>query len=136
VSAWKVILATLAIFSAGLVIGGLGVRQLLQPAQQETIRRAGPMPVPLRNEYIQNLGRELRMSDQQRGAVSNVVQQSQDRVRHLHDRIAPDVRDEVRRTRQEIRALLTPEQQRQFDELPRRRLRRGDRQEQRRERSN
>ena len=107
------------------------MRQLITPSHEQWLRRSGPIPPPLRHEYVTYLAQELQMSPQQRVAISNLVHESQERVRTLYDFIGPDLREEIRLTREEIRALLTPEQQRKFDELPRKLPRRTDRTERR-----
>jgi hypothetical protein len=69
------------------------------------------------------LGRELDLSEGQHAKILDIVQESQERVRLLYDKIGPDLGEEMRTTREQIRAQLTPEQQRKWEQLQRRLLR-------------
>lgn len=87
------------------------------------------MPAPLRNEYLGFLNRELHLTPEQRQTISSAVHQSQERVSIMYELIAPDVREELRLTREEIRSHLNPEQRRRFEELPKKFPRRPDERE-------
>ena len=117
---WKVILATLVIFTAGLVTGGMAVKRLTARAHAEGPRLAPIVPRLLRAEFIQRLERELRLTPEQHDQLSEIVRQSQERVRTLHEKIGPDLMEEMRSTREQIRNLLSPEQQRRFEQIQRR----------------
>ena len=120
---WKVILATLVIFVAGLVTGGMAVKRLTARVNAEARRPPPILPRPLRAEFVQRLERELDLSPEQHTKILDIVQESQERVRLLYDKIGPDLGEEMRTTREQIRAQLTPEQQRKFEQLQRRQLR-------------
>ncbi len=142
---WKVILATLVIFGAGVVTGGLLVgysdralhRQSRKPpveAQHETamvtnpvavvVRDNRPLPPPpnalFRKDFMERLNRELDLSPEQHEHIEKIVSEGQDRTRELW-------RVEWIETRQRIRKELGPKQQNQFEELfksrPREKLR-------------
>jgi len=51
---------------------------------------------------------------------------SQERSRVLWDRIAPQMREELKRVREEIRQVLTVDQQKKMDELLKSRPRKAD----------
>jgi hypothetical protein len=132
VNQWKVILATMVIFGAGVVTGGLMVRHgehrgFRSPPRNGVSANRPPqvgapasLPVTpgiLRIEFLKRMGRELDLSPEQRERVDKILKESQDRTRNLMDPIAPQLRAEVIRTKEQFRAALTPEQQVRFDEL-------------------
>lgn len=140
---WKVILATLVIFAAGVVTGGLLVthadrvklrsrpnwRQLpaetsprpVEPgAPRETIRPPGaPAAVPqfLRKEFLERLDREVNLTADQRERIERVIREGQERNRQFWDRVSPELRKEVAEARRQIQAVLLPEQRARFEEL-------------------
>jgi hypothetical protein len=140
VNSWKVILATLVIFGAGVITGGLLVnysdRAFRHPPDHRVPEMAGPpmpgrpgpmvgmepaagpreprlppgLPLPLRKEFLNRLNRELGLTPAQHERIGRIVSEGQQRTRELW-------RIEWIETRQKIRAELTPEQQRRFEEL-------------------
>ena len=132
---WKVILATLVIFGAGVITGGLLVgyseraARLVPrkpaPAEPQPQRETGggpntgaarenrqPQPpnILLRKDLVDRLNRELKLNPEQRERIDKIVTEGQDRTRDLW-------RVEWNETRQRIRKELLPEQQTRFEEL-------------------
>jgi len=154
VNAWKVVCAALVIFVAGIVTGATLVRFAQGPRQWRTQRpgmeyRAQPnfahpgnpnltneprpqnAPNPagglLSREFIQVLERQLRLTPEQRDRVDQIMVEGQERVRELRSRIDPELRKELQQTREQIRAVLTPEQREQFEQMMKRSPRRPER---------
>lgn len=143
---WKVILATLVIFGAGVITGGLLVSysdRVLHPASPKPPARpippgpAGrpipgvapnrlpaPMPVPLRKAFVDQLERELSLSAAQRERIEAIISSGQERTRQAWQVIEPRMRRELTDTRARIRTELTPDQQVRFEELMRQRTQR------------
>ncbi len=117
-SPWKVILATIVIFTAGLVAGGVGVRQFVKPARP---KEPTLQPRWLREEYVRYMAMELKLTPEQRKNVLKAVHESQERIHILIDLIGPEMEEELRMARESIRAQLTPAQANQFDELVKKR---------------
>ncbi len=127
---WKVIFATIVIFGAGVVSGGLLVNYVVhshpgnrrvQPAQpphepQDIVAR----PDILKTNFVQRLNDALQLSPEQKGEIEQIVAEGQERNRQLWQQIAPQVRGVAQDTRQRIRAVLTDEQKKQFEDLFRR----------------
>ena len=140
---WKVILATLVIFAAGVVTGGLLVshadrvklrpRPNWRPMQSETsprpiepgspreaVRPPGmPAAVPqfLRREFLEKLDREVNLTTDQRERIEQVIREGQERNRQFWERVSPELRKEIAEARRQIQAVLRPEQRARFDEL-------------------
>lgn len=152
---WKVVLATLVIFAAGVVTGGLLVNYVersrpkpprsaarpgaLRPPEvrpglpvrpDEPGRAPGPtshLPRGLRMDLIERLDREVHLTPEQRERIEKILAEGQERNRQLWERILPEIRREMQQTHERIRAVLTPEQQHKFEELMKQRpSRKGD----------
>jgi Spy/CpxP family protein refolding chaperone len=121
---WKVILATIVIFVAGLVTGALVVwhseRLFSTPAQHpSSTPRSAPVVSPggLRLELLRRMQRDLNLTADQHEKIDKILKESQERSRKIMEPVAPEIRDELARTRDEFRKVLTPEQRAKFDEL-------------------
>ncbi len=117
---WKVILATMVIFGTGVVTGGLLVRhsgmRVPRPARNPIMTRpAQPVSAGVvRLDFLRRAGRELELTPEQHERVDKILKESQERTRKV---MAPYVREELQRTKEEFREALTPEQRPRFDQL-------------------
>ena len=125
---WKVILATVVIFGAGVITGSLVLHCFQRCAAREecvnpAVAAAGQVPpaIPLghppengkprlpeamNKQFLQRLDEELHLSPEQHKAVQKIITEGQHQIRKvIHDQ------------RLEIREELTLEQRKQFDEL-------------------
>lgn len=141
-NSWKVILATAVIFGAGVLTGGLLVNYVdhaqggngrfpfwrREPHAQPGDR--GPshprdLPRPRspelwRKEFIGHLDRTLQLTPEQHAAISKIIAEGQERNRQIwRTNAAPKMRQVMEQVHQRIRAELTPEQQKKFDEMVR-----------------
>jgi len=119
VNYWKVILATVAIFAAGVLTGGVLAWRLEQSSFIRRSHRTNQpaSPTGWRFEFLRRAQRELDLSPEQRERVDKILKQSQERTRAIIEPISPQIRAEMLRTKDEFRKILTPEQQQRFDEL-------------------
>ena len=112
-STWKVILATIVIFTAGMLTGGVMIHQFA--------KRPSPpppfQPMVLRKEFLGRMDRELALTRQQREHIEKIMTESQERTRLLWELVGPEMRDEMRLVREEIREQLRPEQLAKFEEI-------------------
>ena len=132
-NSWKVILATLVIFGAGVVTGGLlvnyairsnggvgsapGVATAANP-QQRPFQMPALTPWQLRNrDLVHKMDRELDLTTEQRDHIAKIIADSQERTRALWKPIAPQMNRELQRVHAQIRDELTPDQQKKFDEI-------------------
>ena len=112
-----VMLATVVIFAMGVVTGGMLVKKatVAQPPAQfpffhrfEMTRRAvNVMP---------ELGPEQRIK------IQRIINEKQELIADYFQILEPDVQEVFRQMRESIRAEMTPEQNRRFEELARRRF--------------
>lgn len=140
---WKVILATLVIFSAGVFTGALVTAALHRArahAWREIVRQPQPNnPIPpapnvssetnrgpkLTNalfggkppfrskEFLERLDQELKLEADQRKRTEKIIEESQKRNKEF-------MRDEWKRFREQLRDVLTPEQNKHLEELMKR----------------
>ena len=144
---WKFILATLAIFTAGIVTGGLlvgyGVRQQARwlprpnnPAPRQpgnvnaspVVNREAPRNNPnvppqfrqarvLTEDFLKKLDGEVHLTPDQHERISQIMVEGQQRNKEVMDRITPELRREMMETQRRIRELLTEDQRPRFEEL-------------------
>jgi hypothetical protein len=136
VNNWKVIFATVVIFGAGVVTGGLLVDYVghsyqknspkhsaataevhhsatnQPPRQAEAVKLR--LPEILNKPFLQRLDEELRLTPDQHEAIQKIINDGQNQMRKV-----------VQDARLEIREVLTPEQRKQFDELVKRPFRKS-----------
>ncbi|MBN2506399.1 MAG: hypothetical protein JXQ71_06865 [Verrucomicrobia bacterium] len=122
-SHWKVILATLVIFVAGLVTGTVLTRKLQPPV---------PTPIPpevffqgpvyIQRHFMTRLRQELALTASQSETLEKIFANSRERIRILLDVVGPELRQELDAVHQAIARELTPDQLQKFDDL-RRKLR-------------
>jgi len=132
-SNWKVILATVVIFGAGAFTGGFLARQgehwrprdfrRPPPAAASLAPQGNPLPSPLAprpprvpdvlsRQFLQQLDEELRLLPEQHEAIQKIIGEGQNLMHKT-----------VLDARLEIREVLAPGQQRQFDGLVKRPVR-------------
>lgn len=113
----------MVIFAAGVMTGGMLTWRLertrMEPRQRTSVARPNQPPSPGRQrlEFLRRAQRELDLNAVQREHIDKVLKDSQERSRKLMEPIAPQLRLELERTKQEFRQELTAEQQKKFDEL-------------------
>jgi Spy/CpxP family protein refolding chaperone len=139
VNTWKVIFATLVIFGAGVLTGGLLVsysdRALHHPVRREALleiqrermaatnagprenRLPPPWPLPLRRDFLDRLDHELKITPPQRERIEKIIAEGQDETREIWLQVEPDMHRAWTEVREKIRGELRPEQQVQFEKL-------------------
>ena len=113
-----VVLATLVIFSTGLITGGVLVRQLGPrppvPANSAAVQPGPPQGMP---QFLRRIQEELDLAPEQRRRIETIVRESQERTRLL-------ARSEFGKVRDQIRTELQPPQREKFERLLKERQRR------------
>ena len=117
-NAWKVILATLVIYMAGLGSGIL-VTKSLQPRQARPPADTAQI-VPLLfapERLLERMKHELRLSPQQLKKIDAIFGQSREHMKDFLTLLEPEVQSQVSEVRDHIRAELTPDQRVKFEKL-------------------
>ena len=128
-SAWKVILATLVIFATGIVVGGLLVNKagVASPSASQPARPPGMNPGQFGlQSLLHRMDRELALTSDQHEQIQKIIAASQDRTGELWKPVSQELSKETTAACEQIRGVLTPEQQTKFDEMLARMKERGE----------
>jgi Spy/CpxP family protein refolding chaperone len=122
VNTWKVIFATVVIFGAGVVTGGLLVKHSAptpsRPSHGPANRGVQPISAGgIRIEFLRRVERELTLTADQKEQIDKIIAASQERSKKLMEPIQPKIREELQQTREQFRAVLNSEQKIRYDEL-------------------
>lgn len=116
---WKVILATLVIYSAGILTG-----TLLTTALRPVAASRPPTPVPVypggdifQQRFLDRLKNEVELTPEQIQRLEMVFKESRERMKTWWEIIGPEMQAEIQDVRDRIRLELTPEQREQFEKL-------------------
>jgi hypothetical protein len=140
VNTWKIVLATVVIFGAGVFAGGLLVSHAERARLRSWRPHVAPAPPPQwtpplrefprraekdlqlnleqrRMEFLLSVTRELGLSPDQRARIERLIRESQERTRRLWEQVGPQMRKELVEVKEKIREELTSQQRRRFEEL-------------------
>ena len=111
---WKVILATIVIFAAGALAGGMFAKaRLPRPVASEP-----PIPPVLAQQrFQQKLKKELQLSGDVTNRIDKIFAESNARIKIIWDLLNPEMQKELKEVRDNIRAELSPEQREKFEQL-------------------
>lgn len=120
--AWKIILAALVLFAAGVATGTTVTTiraRAAHKAELAKLAKRSPLPPTAwqRFDFLRRAQRDLNLSEDQKTRIDALLKESQDHFRKLWEPVAPQVKVEFDALRDRIRAQLTAEQQQRFDEL-------------------
>jgi Spy/CpxP family protein refolding chaperone len=124
---WQVVLATIAIFVAGLVTGGataLGVakyagdrRSRNNPAQAQQGGNRGPLGLGFGPQLLRTFANELNLSDDQRAQIAPILKRTVFDLGQERHEVQLKSALIIERMQDDISGILTPEQRTRFDEL-------------------
>lgn len=122
---WKIILATVVIFGAGVMTGGLLVNYVERGHPGNHHPPAGDhdsdLPMPhsemLNKSFAQQLDDALHFTPEQRKAIEKIIADGQQRNHDLWKFVSPQFRAVMQDTHQKIREQLNPDQRKQFEKL-------------------
>jgi Spy/CpxP family protein refolding chaperone len=126
VKAWKVILATLVIFCAGLVVGGLVEKRIAANSPPAPVASSRPGQTRL-TSLLHRMDRELALTSDQHAQIEKIISTSQEHTRELYKPVALEMSKQTASACEQIREVLTPDQQAKFDTLSKTRTERGGR---------
>ena len=134
-SQWKVILATLLIFGSGIGTGVLLSKRNMpadepQPGELGKFAPANSNDNPrlLRPVFFRSPGfleRNLELTEPQKEQVQSIMETSHERIRELSTPFRDHLKEEQQAVRKALREILTPEQAKKFNNLPRYRFLNG-----------
>jgi Spy/CpxP family protein refolding chaperone len=119
-AAWFAVFAV-AVFACGLASGILVDRLLVPPGPIFPFGRAMAMRGPNPDRLADRLARELSLTGEQRTRVRDIFESRRGHVQQMHRELRADARRrfeaEQAALREELRKVLTPEQQAKFDAM-------------------
>jgi Spy/CpxP family protein refolding chaperone len=114
----------MVIFVCGLVTGAMLTRAIeprIEPAAAPVAAPSRTLAPPMfqmqRTNFLKVLDRQLDLTAEQRDQIAKIMKASQERTVPIWNKIAPQMSDELKNVREEIRGVLTPEQRKKFGEL-------------------
>ena len=141
-NSWKIILATIVIFGAGVMTGGLLVShvdhtnrfnhrppgaEFRPPGGEHEPGRGMGMEFPrprqpdlLNTNFVRRLDDSLKLTPDQRGAIAKIIAEGQDQNHSIWTNNAEQMRKVMQDVHRRLRESLLADQQKQFDELMRR----------------
>jgi len=134
-TAWKLILATVVIFGAGVIVGGLLINHILlshprsahhpsaavagtnrPPARSADLLKPRP-PELLSQQFVQQLDDVLQLTPPQREAIQKIITTGQEQNHGIWTNCAAQSRQVMSEVRQHIREQLNPDQIKPFETL-------------------
>jgi hypothetical protein len=114
VKIWKVIFATIVIFAAGALTGGMFVKsRIVTPPTPKP-----PVPPILSQQRFQEkLKKELQLAGDVTNRIDKIFSESNARIKIIWDLLGPEMQKERQEVAENIRALLTPAQREKFEQL-------------------
>jgi hypothetical protein len=113
VKTFKVIGLLLLVFVAGFAGGVVATRMIVR----ETVAYAIAHPAGAGSKVEAKLDYKLRLNDKQREQIHEILRQSREKLRDLREDFQPQFNAAVYDARTNISAILTPDQQRRFDDF-------------------
>jgi Spy/CpxP family protein refolding chaperone len=116
------LIAVFALFVIGVGVGALATHIFYS----KELDRHGGRPELGAHRFIDRLEHALDLTEEQKRRIYEIVEQSRVEGDALHAEMLPRVREHMRQTEEQIREVLTAEQQVKFDELHRRNRHRAE----------
>ena len=103
------------VFVSGLLAGALGMR--LYVVNSVSARAAIPRPTAeeVRRSYMDEMDRHLHLRADQITSINQVLDNTRARFKEIHQKIAPEMKALKEQQNQQIRSLLTQQQQPAYD---------------------
>lgn len=113
---WKLIIGITLIFMVGALAGALGTglyfRQKME--QLEKFRRGGSKKIDL---LVKQFTRDLDLTKEQQAEVRKIIEKSESEIEDIRQKYLPKIKSIIDQSFAQMRAKLTPEQQKKLDML-------------------
>lgn len=110
---WKPAFALLLVFTAGIALGAVGTRMIVQ----RDIRQMVANPGIVRDRIELQLVRRLRLDPAQRQRVNQVLARAQKQLRDTRVQVQPRLQEITSNAQADINVILTPVQRQEFERL-------------------
>jgi hypothetical protein len=112
---WTILLA-LVIFVSGVLVGG----GLTFKAITSGFKRSFQDPAVSAERITHRMKKQLDLTDEQAAQVQRIIFERQKAFQSLRKQVRPQIEAQIEKTRQELTAVLTPEQARKWEKQFRR----------------
>ena len=121
---WKLIVATLVIFAAGVATGTVVKSRQMNQARRVELDRRGSVPLAMwqRFETVRRAIGKLDLPQDQKARIEGLIKESHGRFQKLWEPLAPAARAELEQLRARVNAELGPDLRVRFEELLRQRM--------------
>lgn len=109
---WKVILAALVLYLAGI-----GTGFFVADARTKDRQAFSERPRVSMRDIMQRMVSRLELSDEQQEKVSVILRARQEQMRSLMDEVRPQIKAAEKDMREKIESLLSEEQRAKFEEV-------------------
>lgn len=113
----KVIGLLVLVFAAGFSGGVVATKVLVRRMVAVAVAHPDVTREVVRTNIEQNLFRRLRLDQQQREQVHEILRDSRDRLREVRDEFQPQLNAIVLDARTNISAVLKPDQEKRFEQF-------------------
>jgi hypothetical protein len=107
---WTVLLA-LVIFVSGVLVGGGLTFKVITSG----FKRSFQDPAVLADRITHRMKKRLNLTDEQAVRVRRIILEQQKAFQSLRKQVRPQLEAQIEKTRQELAAVLTPEQARKWE---------------------
>lgn len=117
---WKVILATLVIYGAGILTGALVFKSPSRPPVAVSPTRALPaFPGSdiFQERFFERMKKDLDLTPEQNKHLQGIFRESRERMKTLWDIVSPEMQAELQAVREKIQHELTVPQREKFETL-------------------
>jgi len=109
---WTVLLA-LVIFVSGVLVGGGLTFKVITSG----FKRSFQDPAVLAERITHRMKKRLNLTDEQAVRVRRIILEQQKAFQSLRKQVRPQLEAQIEKSRQELAAVLTPEQARKWEKL-------------------
>ena len=114
---WKIWVALLVLFVSGVLIGSVSTRMYVRHKLSGIFSRERPA---VRNLFVRRLTRELDLTREQRQEIGQIATRAAEKFHELHSEHRSQAEALFDQSASEMKKLLSPAQQEQFEELRKR----------------
>jgi len=107
---FSIIIYIILVFLSGVLVGAVGHRFYAMQAVSAVTRRPRPSPEEYRRHYVEEMRTRLKLTDQQVRKVNETLDTMRDRFR-------AEVKELQEDQARQIRAILNPEQQKEYERM-------------------
>lgn len=112
---WKLWVAVVLLFLAGVLVGASGTRYYFYETRQ--FIRPPDSPLHARDQILDRMDRQLSLRPEQHDAIADYIREAMEKGRLIMDRIDPQMDANFQEQYRKIMSVLDPNQQLEFKKM-------------------